>query len=101
MSSPAEIWFAKADPDRYRDASDDQPAPFREHGPDPYDEPYDFSTYGGPHGYVYFSPSLATCECGWHPWNHPGFSVVDHLTDWGVNLGRGTATPRASVRGRV
>lgn len=48
-------------------------------------EPQDFATYDGPHG-VYL-PSLhsrgtvAFCQCGWHPANHPGFIVADHLRD--------------------
>lgn len=78
----AETWLAKADESRYRDASGGSPAPLRAEGPSPYDEPDDFGTYVGPHGYVYVSSTLAVCECGWHPWNHPGFTVVDHLRDF-------------------
>jgi hypothetical protein len=48
-------------------------------------EPDDLSEYDGAHD-VYL-PSLyqrgmtAFCVCGWHPANHPGFIVADHLRD--------------------
>ncbi|MEV7870162.1 hypothetical protein AB0P17_29645 [Streptomyces sp. NPDC088124] len=80
-STPAEKWFAQIDESRFRDAGNDQPAPMRSH-PDPYDEPFDLGVYAGPHGYVYVSPTIAVCQCGWHPWNHPNSTVADHLKDW-------------------
>jgi hypothetical protein len=66
----------------FRDASDESPAPFRMGGPSPYDEPDDFTVYVGPHGYVHVSPMEAVCQCGWHPRNHPGCTVLDHLKDF-------------------
>lgn len=53
------------------------------------EEPEDFSTYDGPHavhlGSLIQRGMTAFCVCGWHPKNHPGFVVADHLKDMGVN----------------
>lgn len=48
-------------------------------------EPEDLARYDGPH--AVYAPSLyqrgcvAFCVCGWHPENHRGFIVADHLRD--------------------
>jgi hypothetical protein len=45
----------------------------------------DLSTYDGPHavnlGSLWQRGMTAFCVCGWHPKNHPGFIVADHLRD--------------------
>jgi hypothetical protein len=45
----------------------------------------DLDSYDGPHsvalGSLYQRGMTAYCVCGWHPKNHPGFIVADHLKD--------------------
>lgn len=45
----------------------------------------DMATYDGPHavhlGSLLQRGMVAYCVCGWHPDNHPGFIVADHLRD--------------------
>jgi hypothetical protein len=53
----------------------------------PPSEPEDFALYDGPHGPEpgsMMARVVAFCVCGWHPRNHPGFWLADHLRDMEV-----------------
>ena len=47
-------------------------------------EPDDFATYDGPHAAdpgSLLPRATACCVCGWHPDNHRGYWLADHLRD--------------------
>lgn len=50
-------------------------------------EPEDYGLYDGPHTAnpnTLAARVTAACVCGWHPRNHPGYWLADHLRDMGT-----------------